>query len=151
MLIIMSILKQIGIIVRPHGKESIKSLIFLKTVAFRVPSVLSLDTGNTVTSTQILPAPLENTLLLQLKLPKASQIIHINIFQTTLRMSVIRQYFCNLLAKKKQLTSYLFLTLTRLLPQIVYLIEHHFLLKMKYQRQQTCSAFLSCLIFFIRT
>ena len=51
MLIIMSILKKIGIIVRPHGQESIKSLIFLKTVASRVPSVLSLDNGNTVTST----------------------------------------------------------------------------------------------------
>ena len=54
--------------------------------------------------------------LLCLKLPNATQNIHINIIQ---RVSVIPEYFCKLLVKKKQLTSYLLLTLTRLLAQIV--------------------------------
>ena len=37
-----NILKEIGIILRTHGKE--------KTVASRIPTVLSLDNGDTITN-----------------------------------------------------------------------------------------------------
>ena len=41
------IFKKIGKILRTHGK-GIKSLIFLKTVASSIPTVLSLDNGDTI-------------------------------------------------------------------------------------------------------
>ena len=44
-----NILKKIGIILRTHGK-GFKSLISLKTIASNVPTVLSLDNGDTVTN-----------------------------------------------------------------------------------------------------
>ena len=59
--------------------KRIKSLIFLKTVASIVPTVLSLDNGDTITN----PYDIANTFN--------------NIFQ----MKVVVQYFCNLLIKKK--------------------------------------------------
>ena len=47
-LIIINILKEIGIILKTHGK--IKSLISVKTVASSVPAVLSLNNGDTITN-----------------------------------------------------------------------------------------------------
>ena len=50
--------------------KGIKSLISLKTVASNVPTVLSLDNGDTITNPMILLTPLIITLPLQLKLQK---------------------------------------------------------------------------------
>ena len=44
-----NILKEIGIILRTHGKES-NLFISLKTVASSVPTVLSLGNGDTITN-----------------------------------------------------------------------------------------------------
>ena len=44
-----NILKKIGIILRTHGNK-IKSLVSLKTVAFSVPTLLSLDNGDAITN-----------------------------------------------------------------------------------------------------
>ena len=50
-------------------------------------------------------------------------------------MKLVVQYFCNLLMKKKWLTSYPTSTLIRLLAQIVYLIEHYFFQKNEIWKQ----------------
>ena len=44
-----NILKEIGITLRTHEKE-LNPLFFLKNVASIVPTVLSLDNGNTITN-----------------------------------------------------------------------------------------------------
>ena len=51
-LITKNVLKEIGIILIAHGKE-LKSLISLKTVASNVPTVLSLDNGDSITNPYI--------------------------------------------------------------------------------------------------
>ena len=43
-----NILEEPGTILRTHGKES--NPLFLKTVASRVPTILSLDNGDTITN-----------------------------------------------------------------------------------------------------
>ena len=46
-----NILKKLGIILRTHGKElNLKGIISLKAVASNVPTVLSLDNGDTITN-----------------------------------------------------------------------------------------------------
>ena len=52
-------------------------------------------------------------------------------------MKVVVQYFCNLLIKKKQSTSYPLSTIIRLLTQIVYLIEYYFFQKKKKMKFQS--------------
>ena len=52
-------------------------------------------------------------------------------------MKVVVQYFCNLLIKKKQSTSYPLSTIIRLLTQIVYLIEYYLFQKKKKKKFQS--------------
>ena len=80
--------------------KGIRSLVSQKTVASSVPTVLSLDNGDTITN----PYDTVNTFNYFASIAEATkekQNIHINIFQTIFQMKVILQYFCNLLIKKK--------------------------------------------------
>ena len=104
--------------------KGIKFLIPLKTVASSVPTVLSLDNGDTITNPYDIANTFNNYFASIAETTKKN--IHINIFQTIFQMKVAAQYFCNLLIKKKWPTSYPLSTLIRLLAQIVYLIEYYF-------------------------
>ena len=79
--------------------KGIKSLISLKTVASSIPTVLSLDNGDTITSLYDIDNTFNNYFASIAETTK-KQNIHISIFQIFQR-KVIVQYFCNLLIKKK--------------------------------------------------
>ena len=102
-----------------------KALISLKTVASSVPTVLSLDNGDTVNNTYDNVNTFNNYFVSIAETTKKHK-IYINIFQTIFQMKVVVQYFCNLLIKKKQPTSHPLSTLIRLLAQIVYFVEYYF-------------------------
>ena len=105
--------------------KGIKSLVTLKSVASNVPTVLSLDNGDTITNPYDIANTFNNYFASIAETTKKKQNIHINIFQTILQMKMVTLYSCNPLIKKKSLTSYLLSTLIRLLAQIVYLIEYY--------------------------
>ena len=77
--------------------KGIKSLISLKTVASHVPTVLSLDNGDTITNPYDIANTFNNYFASIAETTKKKQNIHINIFQ----MKLVVQYFCNPLIKKK--------------------------------------------------
>ena len=83
--------------------KGIKSLISLKTVAFDVPTVLSLDNGKTITNPYDIANTCDNYFasIAETTKKKKEQNIHINIFQIIFLMKIITQYFCNLLIKRK--------------------------------------------------
>ena len=100
--------------------KGIKSLITLKSVASNVPTVLSLDNGDTITN----PYDIANTFNNYFS----------SIAETTRKnIKYSHKHFSDYLAnengnpliKKKSLISYLLSTLIRLLAQIVYLIEYY--------------------------
>ena len=94
--------------------KGIKSLITLKSVASNVPTVLSLDNGDTI----INPYDIAETTKKNIKYSHKH-------FSDYLANENGTLYSCNPLIKKKSLTSYLLSTLIRLLAQIVYLIEYY--------------------------
>ena len=105
--------------------KGIKSLISLKNVASRVPTVLSFNNGDTITYPYDIANNFNNYFISIAETTKKSRKYfqkHFSFFQ----MKVVIQYFCNLLIKKKWLTSYLLSNLISLLAQIVYLIEYNF-------------------------
>ena len=74
--------------------KGIKSVISLKTLAFRVPTVLSVNNGDTI----IKPYDIANTFnnyvaFVAETTKKKSKIIHINIFQTIFQIKAAVQYF----------------------------------------------------------
>ena len=74
----------------------------LKTVASHVPTVHSLDHGDTRTS----PYDIVNTFnnyfaSIAETMKKSIKNIHINIFQAIFQMKLVVQYFCNLPIRKK--------------------------------------------------
>ena len=77
----------------------------LKTVASCVPTVLSLDNGDTITNPYDIVNAFNNYFASIAETTKKGINIHINIFQTIFQMKLVVQYFCNLLIKKKYLTS----------------------------------------------
>ena len=84
--------------------KGIKSLIFLKTLAFYIATVLSLDNGDTVTNPYDIANTFNNyfaSIAETTKKKKKKKKIHINIFQTIFQMKVVVQCFCNPLIKKK--------------------------------------------------
>ena len=83
--------------------KGIKSLISLKTVAYDVPTVLSLDNGKTITNPYDIANTCDNYFasIAETTKKKKEQNIHINIFQIIFLMKIITQYFCNLLIKRK--------------------------------------------------
>ena len=96
-----NILKEIGIILRAHGKGS-NLLFLLKTVPSSVPTVLALDNGDTITNPYDVANTFDNYFDSIAETTKNIYIyIHINIFQTIFQMKIVVQYFCNLLIKKK--------------------------------------------------
>ena len=74
--------------------KGIKSLINLKTATSHVPTVLSLDNGDTITN----PYDIANTFNNYFASIAETTI---NIFQTIFQMKVVQPYFCNVLIKKK--------------------------------------------------
>ena len=87
--------------IRNTGK-GIKSLISLKTVASNVPTVLSLDNGDTVTNPYDIPNTFNNYFAsIAETTKKKTENVHINIFQIIFQTKLVAQYFCNLLIKKK--------------------------------------------------
>ena len=81
--------------------KGIKSLINVKTAASRVPTVLSLDCGDTITNSHDIANTFNNYVASIAETTKKASNIHINIFQAIFQMKVVQQYFCNLLIKKK--------------------------------------------------
>ena len=81
--------------------KGIKSLISLKTVASSIPTVLSLDNGDTITNPYDIANTFNNYFASIAETTKKKHKIYINIFLTNSQMKVIVQYFCNLLIKKK--------------------------------------------------
>ena len=77
-----------------------KALISIKTVASSVPTVLSLDNGDTINNTYDNVNTFNNYFASTAETTKKRK-IYINIFQTIFQMKVAVQYFCNLLIKKK--------------------------------------------------
>ena len=80
--------------------EGFKYLISLKSVASNVPTVLSLDHGDTITN----PYDIANTFnncFASVAETKKRHNIHTNIFQTILQIKIVTQYSCNSLIKKK--------------------------------------------------
>ena len=74
--------------------KEIKSLISLETVASNIPTVLSLDNGDTVTN----PYDIANTFnsyFASIAETKIYQNIHINIFPIIFQTKIVAQYFCN--------------------------------------------------------
>ena len=107
--------------------KGIKSLISLKTVASNVPTVLSLDNGNTIINPYDIANTFDNYFASIAETTKNIYIyIRINIFLIIFQMKIVTQYFCNLLIKRKYPTSCPLLILSRLQTQIVYLIEYCF-------------------------
>ena len=81
--------------------KGIKFLISQKTVASSIPTVLSLDNGDTITSPCDIANTFNNYFTFIAETTKKALNTHINIFQTIFQMKVIVQCFCNLLIKKK--------------------------------------------------
>ena len=78
--------------------KGIKSLISLKTVASHLPTVLSLDNGDTITN----PYDIANTFNKYFASIAETTKKKKNIFtQTFFRMKLLVQYFSNLLINKK--------------------------------------------------
>ena len=77
--------------------KGIKSLISLKTVAYSVPTVLSLNNGNTITILYDIANIFNNYLASMTETTKKSQNSCINVFH----MKVVVQHLCNLMIKKK--------------------------------------------------
>ena len=76
--------------------------ISLKIVAYRVPTVLSIDNGDAITSPYYIANTFNNYFAsIAGTTKKKAQNIHIKIFQTIIQMKVEVQYFCNILIKKK--------------------------------------------------
>ena len=63
--------------------KGIKSLISLKTVAFHVPTILSLDNGDTITNPCDIANTFNNYFASIAETMKKKQNIHKNIFQTS--------------------------------------------------------------------
>ena len=85
--------------IRNTGK-GIKSLISLKTVASNVPTVLSLDNGDTVTNPYDIPNTFNNYFASIAETTKKTENVHINIFQIIFQTKLVAQYFCNLLIRR---------------------------------------------------
>ena len=82
--------------------KGIKSLITIKSVASNVPTVLSLDNGDTITNPYGITDTFNNYFAaIAETTKKKKQNIHINIFQTILQMKMVTLYSCNPLIKKK--------------------------------------------------
>ena len=81
--------------------KGIKSLINLKTATSRVPTVLSLNNGDTITNPYDTANTFDNYFASIAETTKKASNIHINIFQTIFQMKLVQPYFCNLLIKKK--------------------------------------------------
>ena len=81
--------------------KGIKSLINLKTATYRVPTVLSLDNGDTITNPYDIANTFNNYFASIAETAKKKLNIHINIFQTIFQTKVVQPSFCNLLIKKK--------------------------------------------------
>ena len=77
-----------------------KALISLKTASSSIPTVLSLDNGDTINNTYDNVNTFNNYFASTAETTKKRK-IYINIFQTIFQMKVAVQYFCNLLIKKK--------------------------------------------------
>ena len=77
-----------------------KALISLKTASSSIPTVLSLDNGDTINNTYDNVNTFNNYFASTAETTKKRK-IYINIFQTIFQMKVAVQYFCNLLKKKK--------------------------------------------------
>ena len=81
--------------------KGIKSLINLKTATSRVPTVISLDNGDTIKNPYDIANTFNNYFASIAETTKKTSNIHINIFQTIFQTKVVQPYFCNLLIKKK--------------------------------------------------
>ena len=81
--------------------KGIKSLISLKTVASSIPTVLSLDNGDTITNPDDIANTFNNYFASIAETTKKAKKIDTSIFQTIFQRKVIVQYFCSLLIKKK--------------------------------------------------
>ena len=81
--------------------KGIKSLISVNTVASIVPTVLSLDNGDTVTNPYDIANTFNNYIASLAETTKKQQNIHIKIFQIIFQTKIVAQYFSNLLIKKK--------------------------------------------------
>ena len=77
-----------------------EALISIKTVASSVPTVLSLDNGDTINNIYDNVNTFNNYFASIAETTKEHK-IYINIFQTIFQMKLVVQYFCNLLIKKK--------------------------------------------------
>ena len=73
--------------------KEIKSLISLKTVASNIPTVLSLDNGDTVTNPYDIANTFNNYFASMAEITKKN--IHINIFPIIFQTKIVAQYFCN--------------------------------------------------------
>ena len=74
--------------------KEIKSLISLKTVACNIPTVLSLDNGDTVTNPYDIANTFNNYFASIAETTKKKN-IHINIFPIIFQTKIVAQYFCN--------------------------------------------------------
>ena len=81
--------------------KGIRSLISLKTIASNVPTVLSLDNGDTVTNPNDIANTFNNYFATAAETTKKKQNIHTNISEIIFQTKIVAQYFCNLLIKKK--------------------------------------------------
>ena len=81
--------------------KGIKSLISLKTVASSVPTVLSLDNGDTITNPYDIANTFNNYFASIVETKKKSIKYSHKHFSDYLSNEVVVQYFCNLLIKKK--------------------------------------------------
>ena len=79
--------------------KGIKSLIFLKTVASSIPTVLSLDNGDTITNPNDIANTFNNYFASIAETTKKS-INYTHKYFSISQMKVIVQYFCNLIKKK---------------------------------------------------
>ena len=74
--------------------KEIKSLISLKTLAFNIPTVLSLDNGDTGTNPYDIASTFNNYFGSIAETTK-KQNIRINIFPIIFQTKIVAQYFCN--------------------------------------------------------
>ena len=82
--------------------KGIKSLISLKTVAFSVPTVLSLDNGGTITNRYDIANSFNDYFASIAETTKKNiKYSHKHFSDEIFQMKVVVQYFCNLLIKKK--------------------------------------------------
>ena len=82
--------------------KGIKSIISLKTVAFSVPTVLSLDNGDTITNRYDIANSFNDYFASIAETTKKNiKYSHKHFSDEILQMKVVVQYFCNLLIKKK--------------------------------------------------